>query len=109
MDKAQGGIGLGVVGEVVIEVHGVIAPHAEDAAALGWPSCRCPEPLETRQRPGSQRPPRREASLEHLPTTHTLHDPGMSLRCFHRSLSFVRRTGWRAQPYVPPTSYFRDL
>src|SRR5262249_30208341 len=34
VDKAEGGIGLSVEGEVVIEVDWIIAAHAQDPAAL---------------------------------------------------------------------------
>src|SRR6266704_2335227 len=46
--------------------------------------------------PGGQGDASREAHLEHIPTTHTLDDAAMSLRCVHQSPSLRRwsPTGW---------------
>jgi hypothetical protein len=95
--EAQRGIRLEVSSKMGIKVDRVIPPHTQDTPALGLPRFLSPEPLGMVQRPGRQRDPRREASLEQIPTTHTLHDTGMSLRCFHTSLSFLSRTGEAAQ------------
>ena len=64
VDKTQGGIGLGVGGEMVIEVHRVIAAHAQDAAALGLARFGAPERRGTRQGQGQYREAGCEALLQ---------------------------------------------
>ena len=87
IDEAQRGVRLETGREMVVKVRGIIAAHAEDAPALGWPRVRTPEHRGRMEGPGRQRDPRRETSLEQLPTTHTPDDAGMSLRCVHQSPS----------------------
>jgi hypothetical protein len=97
VDEAQRRIRLEVQRQMMVEVGRVISSRAQDASALGLPRFRSPERPGTRQRPGRQRDPRREASLEQISATHTLDDTGVSLRCFHTSPSFLTRTGGAAQ------------
>src|SRR6266852_3102011 len=84
VNEAQCPNRLEVGAEVVIEVDGVIAAHAEDAPALGWPRFCPPERLRAIQRPGRQRGAGSEAGFQHLATA----DPcGMSetyMLCRHR-------------------------
>src|SRR5262249_38702153 len=90
VDEAQCGIGLETDRPVVAEVGRTIPPHGQDAATFGRPCFRRPESLGTRERPGRPRDSCREASFEQIPTTHPLPDMGISLRCFHTSLSLLR-------------------
>src|SRR5207245_86086 len=83
-------ISLEVEGKMVVKVRGIIAAHAEDAPALGWPRFRSPEHRRHLEGPGGQRDASGQTRLEQLPTTHTLDDAAMSLRCFHQSPSLLR-------------------
>src|SRR5262249_28585433 len=91
--EAQGGIGFDVGGEMMVKVDRVVAAYTKDAPTLGLLRFRRPESLGTRQRPRRQCDPRCETSLEQIPTTHTLHDTGKSVRCFHTSLSLLSSAG----------------
>src|SRR5712691_9018018 len=53
--EAQGGIGLEVESEMMVEVRRIIPPHAQDAAALGLPGLSAPEHRRALQGPGGQR------------------------------------------------------
>src|SRR5207249_4592916 len=55
VDEAQRGAGPSVIGEVVIEVYGVIAAHAQYAAALGLSRFGPPERLGTGEGQGRHR------------------------------------------------------
>ena len=68
VDKAQGGMRLKADGEMGVEVHGVIATHAQDAAVLGC--SRFPSPGRGRAiaGPGAQRGAGGQASFQQLAT-----------------------------------------
>src|SRR5215475_9664211 len=61
VDEAQRGMRLEADGEMRIEVGGVIATHAQDAAAFGRSCFSPPERRGTRQGQGRQREPGRKA------------------------------------------------
>ena len=87
VDKAQGGIGLDVVGEVVIEVHGIIATHAQDAAALGLSRFGTPEGRGTREGQDGHREAGRKAHVQQLTTAETFSKVGIGTLCVHRDPS----------------------
>src|SRR6266446_3832402 len=59
--EAHRGIGLEVEGEMVVKMRGVIAAHAQDAAALWLSGFSAPERRRLMQRPGRQRDASRQA------------------------------------------------
>src|SRR5207249_11595713 len=96
VDKAQGGIGLGVVGEVVIEVHRVIAAHAQDAPTLGWDRVGPPERGGTGERHSRHREAGRQASLQQRTTADLCRRMGRGSLGVHTNPSLEcgsRRTG----------------
>ena len=62
--EAQGGVRLGVDGEMRVKVGGIIAPDAQGTAALGRPGFCPPQCRGTMQRPGRQRGTSGQAGFE---------------------------------------------
>jgi hypothetical protein len=87
MDKAQGGISPGVVGKMVIEVHGIIATHAQDAAALRLSRFGTPEERGTREGQDGHREAGRKAHVQQLTTAETFSKVGIDTLCVHRDPS----------------------
>src|SRR5215813_5121048 len=88
VDKAQRCVGLETDRLMMVKVRGVIAAHAQDAAALGLSSFRTPEHRGIMQWPGGQRDASHEASLEQITTAHA---PGLAEMCLlqvHREPPF---------------------
>ena len=74
VDEAQGGIGLEVEGEMVVEVRGIIATHAQDAAAPGLSGLRAPEcrgAIAGARQTASRQPVM--PALQESTTAHSLH------------------------------------
>src|SRR5215813_6823214 len=87
VDKAQGGIGPGVGGKVVIKVHGVIATHAQEAAALRLIRFGPPEERGTREGQDGHREAGRKAHVQQLTTAETCSKVGIGTLCVHRDPS----------------------
>src|SRR2546426_4621305 len=79
---------LGVDGEMRVKMGRIIAPDAQDPAALGLPGFGPPEHGGASQGPGRQLHTCRQASFEHITTANTLRIAGVCLRGWHGKPSF---------------------
>jgi hypothetical protein len=87
VDKAQGGIGPGIGCKVVIKVHGIIATHMQDAAALGLTRFRTPEGRGTREGQDGHREAGYKAHVQQLTTAETFSKVRIGTLCMHRDPS----------------------
>jgi hypothetical protein len=72
---------------MVVEVHGVIATHAQETAALGLSRFGTPEGCGTREGQDGHREAGRKAHVQQLTTAETFSKVGIGTLCVHRDPS----------------------